>query len=126
LAIASIFSTAAPHFPMVALALLTLSLLIGFMNFYLSFLRPHLWERKHGSMNDYRFVSGFPAFATVGACGAIFAGYGSSMIAGLAILILLIDAGGLPWFVATTWHDESLWGAELKIEGEQTTDGNHH
>lgn len=113
LAIASIIATTSPPFPLVAWGILGLSLVIGITNFYLSFLRPLLWEKRHGSMEDYRFISGLPAIATLGACAAILAGFGSSLIAGIAILTLIIDAGGLPWFVGATWGDQSLWDTEL-------------
>jgi len=118
LSIASIILTASPFLPKTAWGILALAMLIGTMNFYLSFLRPLLWEKKHGSMEDYRFISGLPAIATLGACAATLAGFGSSIIAGLAIVVLVIDAGGLPWFVAATWSDQSLWDTEIKIEGE--------
>lgn len=122
LAIASIIATTSPFLPRVAWGILGLSLLIGITNFYLSFIRPFLWEKKYGNMEEYRFISGFPAIATLGACTATLAGFGSSIIAGFAILTLVIDSAGLPWFVVATWSDQSLWDTELKIEGEQVVD----
>ena len=55
---------------------------------------------------------------------ATLAGFGSSLIAGIAIFILAIDSAGLPWFVGATWSDQSLWDNGLKIEGEQGVDPN--
>jgi len=33
----------------------------------------------------------------------------SKRLAAVALLVLTIDTGGLPWFLVSTWHDESLW-----------------
>jgi hypothetical protein len=123
-AAASIILKTSPFLPRIAWGFLILSMLIGVLNFYLSFLRPLFWQKKHGSMRDYRFISGLPVIATLGACVAILTGFGSAIIAGLAIVVLAIDAGGFPWFVAATWSDQSLWDTEIQVEGEHGTGTN--
>lgn len=91
---------------------------IGFMipaagfaviNFYLSFIRPRLFHLRHGSMNGYHFVSGFPVVGSIlVALGALFGfgAIGSGLIGGASFCL---DTCGSGWFVIATWRDRSLW-----------------
>lgn len=59
----------------------------------------HLW--RHGSREGFQYVSGVPVvgnlFGTVGAT----VGWGDWRVATLALLAVVVDYGGLPWFVGT-------------------------
>lgn len=91
------------------LCLAVAALALGSLNAYLSFVRPFLYSRRQGSMEAYRHVSGLPVIGTVFVVVAGVAGFGQlpTTIVGLAAVI--IDPGGLPWFLVSTWRDEALW-----------------
>jgi hypothetical protein len=88
---------------------LALALVVSAVNFYLSFVRTALYHRRHGSFERQRNISVFPLFGTVlGLLGSAL-GFGSLACAVMALTVLLIDTGGLPWFVFWTWKDASFW-----------------
>lgn len=100
--------------PFDAVSFIVAALLLALLNFYLSFIRPWVLLRRHGSLDGIPHVSGFPILGTLlvflgGAYG--FAALGTSL---LGIVALVLDTGGLPWFLVATWRDSSLW---------DTTDG---
>jgi len=76
---------------------LALSALIACTNFYLSFVRPfYFWLKKQ----TCSFDSGLPAIGTI---FLILAGVllpANFYLGWLALLIIFLDTGGLPWFVA--------------------------
>jgi len=96
-----------------------IALAFAALNFWLSFLRPVLWRRRHGSMDDYRFVSGLPGIGTFFAILACIVGFGGAAPAILALVALTLDTGGIPWFVFCTWGDQSMWDTEEQTNGEQ-------
>lgn len=118
LAVLSLLSEADPFLSNVALIIGCFALLVGGLNFWLSFLRPFLWQRQHGSMEDYRFISGLPGIGTILAVAACLLAFGATVPALIALVVFVIDSGGLPWFVFCTWGDRSLWDAEHQINGE--------
>ncbi len=68
------------------------------LNFYLSILVPWLYKRQHGTMADFRGVSGLPV---VGGIFILCAGalMPSSVSLGIFLLLLyVIDGNGIPWF----------------------------
>ena len=68
------------------------------LNFYLSILVPWLYKWRHGSMADFRGVSGLPV---VGGIFILCAGalMPSSVSFGIFFLLLyIIDGNGIPWF----------------------------
>lgn len=68
------------------------------LNFYLSILVPWLHKRRHGSMADFRGVSGLPV---VGGLLILCAGalMPSSVLFGIFLLLLyVIDGNGIPRF----------------------------
>ena len=93
----------------VALVPLALGASIGSLNLYLTCVRPWLYRLRHHSLEGYRYVSGFPVIGTILVTLALLASAGSKPTAAVALLVLRIDTGGLPWFLVSTWHDESLW-----------------
>ena len=68
------------------------------LNFYLSILLPWLHKRRHGSMADFRGMSGIPL---VGGIFVLCAGalMPSSVLFGIFLLLLyVIDGNGIPRF----------------------------
>jgi len=81
------------------------------LNFYLSFVRPYLFHRTHGSMTNYRHISGFPIVGTLLVCLATVVGFGAVGTAVLGLVAMALDTGGSVWFLIATWRDKSLWDA---------------
>lgn len=87
------------------------ALLVAMMNFYLSWIRPLLLIRRHGSLEGIHLASGFNGGGTVlVVIGSLF-GFGASGTALLGLIALVLDTGGLPWFLIGTWGDSSMWDA---------------
>lgn len=93
----------------VGLGLVVVAVLIGALNVYLSFIRPALARRANPSMEGYRNVSVVPLFGNLLALSGALVGFRSMPCAVLALVSLVIDTGGWPWFVVWTWRDRSLW-----------------
>jgi hypothetical protein len=85
-----------------------LALLIGGLNLYLSF-RPALHERRTGSRDGYRHVSGVPMVGTLLTAAGVTLGFGALAPAVMGLVAVVIDTGGFPWFLIGTWSDSSLW-----------------
>jgi hypothetical protein len=60
-------------------------------------------------MEGYRFVSGIPAVGTLLLLIPGIVGFGATGTVVLLLAILLVDTGGLHWFVFMTWRDRGLW-----------------
>ncbi len=90
-------------------ALALIGLWFGMLNAYLSWVRPTLHVWRQSSMDGFRNISGLPLVGTLFAVVAAIIDFGglSSTLTGLATLVL--DTGGLPWFLISTWQDRSLW-----------------
>ena len=95
----------APHVPYLHVVLIVLALGIAGLNCYLSWVRPLLYLRRHGSRDGYRFVSGIPLIATVLAVGATLLAFGNDGIAIAGIVVQFLDTGSPLWFVYATWND---------------------
>ncbi|AKV02304.1 hypothetical protein AKJ09_08967 [Labilithrix luteola] len=85
------------------------ALLIGALNFHLSFVRGLLYRRATGSLDGYRHVSGLPMVGTLLVVIGTLLGFGSAVCAAIGLLAIGIDTGGLVWFLIATWKDSSLW-----------------
>jgi hypothetical protein len=70
-------------------------------------------------MEGYRHVSGIPGLGTIFAILACAVGFGSDVAAMLALAALVLDTGGLPWFVWATWSDKSFWDDKIQSIDEQ-------
>ena len=93
--------------------------LISCVNFYLSFLRYPVHRLLGGTKEDYHWVSGFPLFGTL----TIIAGLPflpwSMWLSLLTFVFLLIDTGGIPWFIIAVWRDDSFWRRDTwKSDGQ--------
>jgi hypothetical protein len=94
--------------------LLTFALIIAGLNFYLSFVRPLIHNLRNSTSEGYKFVSGFPVIGNFLAIAAVLVGFGSIPIAIVAMLSLVLDTAGVPWFVLCTWKDRGFWDTEIK------------
>ncbi|WP_199138053.1 hypothetical protein [Delftia sp. ASV31] len=91
-----------------ALWLAGAALAVGVFNFSLAFLRP-IWLSTVRGLTEFSHVSGAPGIGSLLvllACGFGFGGLGTSV---LALMAVLLDTGGTPWLVASTWRDSSFW-----------------
>lgn len=94
-----------------SLGFAVVGLLFGVLNSYLSVVRPWLYQRRRGSMECYQFISGLPLLGTLFVAVAGVLGFGELPTALVGLVALVLDTGGLPWFLVATWHDGSLWDA---------------
>jgi hypothetical protein len=76
--------------------LFALSLLVAILNFYLSFIRGSV--RKPVDARN-RHVSGIPVLGTLLLIGALVCLEHSPLVYALAVLSVLLDTGGLGWFL---------------------------
>ena len=84
---------------------------IASFNGYLSFLRPWLYRQRHeGSMEGFRFISGFPLIGSLAVMIGVIFSWGHLYSAILGALVSVVDTGGTPAFLIVTWRDRSFWG----------------
>jgi hypothetical protein len=110
----SSFAGAATIASMIGYACFAMGALACCANFYLSYVRYPIHRLLFGSA-QYRWISGLPLFGTVLLVIGFFAMLPFSYSTLLAVVLLTIDTAGPLWFVMTTWHDDSLWGARAKM-----------
>jgi multisubunit Na+/H+ antiporter MnhB subunit len=94
------------------LVLVGIACLVAAFNFNLSFLRPRRYQRTHGTMEGYRFVSGLPVFGTFLLVAGCILAFGSVAVGICGLAAGLLDPDGIPWFVIRTWKDSSFWDVE--------------
>jgi dipeptide/tripeptide permease len=110
LVVASLVAAVAPAqsvSPISGMWLAAVALAFAMLNFSLSFLRP-LWlafRRRENARN----ISGFPILGTIFAVWATLFGYGALATGIVALAALVLDTGGIVWFLLLTWRDEGLW-----------------
>jgi hypothetical protein len=85
-------------------------LFVAGLNVYTSWVRAFLHKILNGDLEDYKFVSGIPILGNVAALVALWHCGNSWVTIAIVITILVLDTGGMPWFVIATWRDDSLWG----------------
>jgi hypothetical protein len=94
--------------PRLAVGLAGAALAVALFNIWLAFGRP-LYLRWRHPLTKFPRVSGIPGVGTVLAVAASVAGFGMLGPSLLALLAVILEVGGLPWFVVWTWRDKSLW-----------------
>lgn len=94
--------------PRLAVGLAAAALIVAVLNLWLAFGRPMYLRWRHPQV-EFRHISGIPLVGTVLAVGASVAGFGTIGASLVALLAVILDIGGLPWFVVWTWRDKSLW-----------------
>ncbi len=88
-------------------------LLVAFVNgLYLSLGRRFLYRWWHGGMEGYKHVSILPGIGTMLAALAAVLNFGGKYAALSGLIILVIDTGGLPWFLVATWRDRGFWDGD--------------
>lgn len=94
----------------VAILLAVVALLIAMYNFWLCFLRPLLYRWHHGSMEGWRFISVAPVIGTLFIFASpLVAPGGDRTAAAIGAVALLVDTGGLPWFLICILRDRTFW-----------------
>lgn len=78
--------------------------MICIFNFHLSFIRCAIYKMK-GKLNEYRWASGIPLFGSLFVGLSIFEFFDISWLLALSLFLILIDTGGVHWFLASMiWH----------------------
>lgn len=91
-----------------ALTLFGLGALITIVNLSLSFLRYPSLALFGRSVGEVRSVSGVPILGVLVLPGLMLAPV-STFLSISGFLLLLLDTGGIPWFVFAVWSDSSFW-----------------
>jgi hypothetical protein len=93
----------------IGLAVMFGALAIGGLNFYLSFLRELVYQRRKGSLDGYVHVSVLPILGSLVVVVGAALGFGSALCAALGLLAVALDTGGSVWLLIATWKDSSFW-----------------
>jgi hypothetical protein len=93
----------------VGVVFVSAALFVAALNLHLNVVRPWLYQRAHGSMEGFKNVSHLPLFGLLLVLLGGFFGRGSLPCAVLGVVALILDTGGIPWFVVATWRDSSFW-----------------
>ncbi len=94
--------------PLAASVLADSAVFFALFNLWLSFGRPMYWRWRYPAA-AYKHASGAPMIGNVLAIAALVAGFGAFSTSLVALVALVIDVGGVPWFVALTWRQQALW-----------------
>ncbi len=93
------------NWTIVAFALLGLGGLTCCANFYCSFLRYPLHRLFGGTRENYHYVSGAPLFGSFFVALSLLKFWSDPTLLPTAIVLILIDTGGLHWFLGVMfWH----------------------
>ena len=87
-----------------AAGLLGLGGLICCVNFYLSFLRYPIHRFRGGLRETYKYDSGVPLFGSLLVVLSLLKFYSHPVLLTIAIILILIDTGGLHWFLGVMFY----------------------
>ncbi|MGB0413186.1 MAG: hypothetical protein ACPGJU_01955 [Coraliomargarita sp.] len=79
------------------------------LNLWITLILPSILKKKNEAHGRNHSTSVFPILGTLFAFGACLVGFGHTAPSILALIAFLLDLGGLPWFIALTWRDQSFW-----------------
>lgn len=103
---------ARPRPNVAAIVLAVFGLWIASVNAWLTFVRPLLYRWRHGSMEGLANVSIVPGIGTLFVFVSLLVAPGGDRAAAIiSAIALLLDTGGLPWFLFCVWGDRSFWDA---------------
>ncbi len=74
------------------------------LNFYLSFLRYPIYRLSGGDKQEYKWVSGAPVLGSLFVGLSLISHYVTNWMLISAVALILIDTGGLHWFLATIFY----------------------
>ena len=74
------------------------------LNFYLSFLRYPIYRLSGGSGKEYKWVSGAPVLGSLFVGLSLISPYATNWMLISGVTLILIDTGGLHWFLATMFY----------------------
>ncbi|HEX7151446.1 MAG TPA: hypothetical protein VF618_08170 [Thermoanaerobaculia bacterium] len=94
--------------PWVAWGLVGVAFCVAGVNAWLSWGRGVLYRRRHGSLEGYRFVSGFPLVGAGVAVLAVILAFGHDGVAAIALLSMVVAPGSPLWFLPVVWRQQ-LW-----------------
>jgi len=98
-------------------ALLGIGGLVCCLNLYLSFLRYPVHRMMGKKKEDYRWSSGIPVFGSLFVAISLFKFWQPPWLLATAIVLILIDTGGLHWCAGVI-----LWHGVLKKGNRPTQD----
>ncbi|MCD4726956.1 MAG: hypothetical protein K8R46_04810 [Pirellulales bacterium] len=90
----------------VAVGLFVLGGFICCVNFYLSFLRYPIHRLRGGTRESYKWVSGVPLFGSFFVALSLLKFWSQPYPCAIAIILILIDTGGLHWFLGVMFYFE--------------------
>lgn len=86
------------HSPGELLAWFAIPVFLAAINLWTSQGRALFWNIRHGSLDGYRWVSGFPAIGTIATAIAALGTWGD-LTSGIVVMVLsLVDTGSMTWF----------------------------
>lgn len=80
-------------------------------NMYTSFLRYPVHLLLGKSRDSYKYVSGLPLIGGLVLIGAWLLPQ-NIWLSSATTLLMLLDTGGISWFVVTIWSDPTFWDRE--------------
>jgi len=85
----------------VGYALLIVGGFVCLMNFYLSYVRCLIFWLRGGRREEYEHISGCVVVGSLAVAASLFWLHDVSWILAVAIVLILLDTGGIHWFAAT-------------------------
>lgn len=76
------------------------------LNFYLSFLRYPIYGLSGGGKQEYKWVSGAPVLGSLFVGLSLIFHYATNWMLISGVALIIIDTGGLHWFLATMFYYE--------------------
>ena len=94
----------------VAWILVALASAIACLNFYISFVRPARYAKRHaGPVEAMPRVSGIAVVGSIFCALALLFAWGDMWIACASLLVLLADTCGVVWLAVCLSRDKSFW-----------------
>ncbi len=90
---------------------IVLGVFVASLNFYLSFLRIPIHRKLYPNEPDPKFISGIPIVGVIALFGVMLVNRSLPLIL-IVLISLLLDTGGIQWFVIAIWKDKSFWSKE--------------
>jgi len=89
-------------------ALLVLGGFICCLNFYLSYIKYPFYKLRGGKKGNYKWISGVPLAGSLLVAVAMIGFRDNTWVLWVAAVLILIDTGGIHWFVGTMLYHAVL------------------